>query len=153
MKRLEVAIEPGAVNPILVEALELIRQKAVELLHAQGIKEKTGTLVNSLVTKATKSTKYASAWLKADAVQKTGADNARHAHLIEYGHVQWSSWVKDPSGGGRKIKGNRKAGIGRQVGFVRARPFFRPAVDAMRAKVRRTIEEGIVKLLWDSVRN
>src|SRR5689334_3215306 len=89
MARLETAIEPADVTPIPLRALELIRARAVENLRTMGVKEKTGTLINFLMTRATKSTKFAGAWLKADAVQETGASNAKHAHLIEYGHVMW----------------------------------------------------------------
>lgn len=137
MKRLEVALEPKDVRPILVEALDLIRVKALENLRAV-IKTKTGSLERSLVPRPSKSDKIASAWLKAGTTSP--GSNARHAHLIEYGHDIWRG-------------GSKRKGKGGSLGTVKGRPFFRPAVDAMRSKVRRTIEEGIVKLLWNSVRN
>jgi hypothetical protein len=147
MRAMETAIEPGEVSPILVEALNIMRVKAIANLAAQGVKTKTGTLINHLITKATASTKYAGAWLKADAVKEYGAANAKHAHLIERGHVQWSAFVKGNGTIAGRIRGNRKAGIGHQLGEVKARPFFRPALDSTRRQMQSWIRKGLQQLL------
>lgn len=134
MRRLEVALEPKDLTPILVNALELIRKKALENYEALGLHEITGNLLKALnlATHPSKSARLASAWVKAGSTAR--GSSARHAHLIERGH---------------RIIGHKpnKTDLGKRV---MARPFFRPAVDEMRSGVRRVIEEGIIKLLWDS---
>lgn len=131
MKRMEVAIEPRDVTPILIAAVNLIRDQALINLRGLGIKVKTGNLEKSLITRASKSSTVASAWTKAG-----DKNRAPHAHLIEYGH---------------RIVGRKpdKKDTGK---MVTARPFFRPAVDAMRKRVRDMISDGIVKLLWESAK-
>lgn len=133
MKRMEVALDPRQLTPILLDAVSLIRDRA--LLNLRSVtKTKTGALERSFVARPGKSERVASAWTKAG-TKKAGSD-ARHAHLIEFGH---------------RIVGHKpnKEDTGKSV---KGRPFFRPAVDAMRAKVRRTIDDGIIRLLWDSVK-
>jgi hypothetical protein len=141
MKRLEVAIEPKDLNPLLVSALNLIRDRALENLRAFGVKVLTGNLEKSLITRASASTTVASAWTKAG--NKTMAP---HAHLIEFGH---------------RIVGHKPSAKSFAKGHVAqvdtgktvpARPFFRNAVDAMRSTVRQMVNDGIAQLLWDSVK-
>lgn len=135
MKRMEVALEPKDLNPILVDALNLIRDQALENLRAAGVQVLTGNLEKSFITRASKSTRIASAWTKAGTGSKRGS-MAPHAHLIEYGH---------------EIVGHKpgKTNTGKRT---RAFGFFRRAVDTMRASVRRKVDEGIGKLVWDSMK-
>lgn len=133
MKRLEVAVEPKDLKPILLTAVSIIGDRAHQNYLALGLKVKTGNLLKAFRSAVSKSDKVASAWTKAG-----NKVDANHAHLIEYGHDIWTG-------------GQKRHGRGHSTGkTARAFPFFRPAVDAMRAPARKVINEGIVKLLWDS---
>ncbi len=145
MRRLEVALEPKDVTPILVRAVDLIRAQALNNLRAAGIKTKTGTLERSLITRPSKSKRIAAAWTKAggSVEGETGGEaiSARHAHLIEFGHrIVGHKPNKKDTGKNTKDSPNASKAIG----------FFRRAVDTMRKASRDLISEGIVKLLWDS---
>lgn len=147
MKRMGTALEPKDLSPVLLQAVTLIRDRALENYMALGLKVKTGNLLRAFRAAASKSPTVAGAWTKAGTTgkKKNQAVSANHAHLIEYGHriVGHRLTAKSFSRGmtsGKNDTGKRS----------RAFPFFRPAVDAMRAQVRKTIDEGIAKLLWDS---
>jgi hypothetical protein len=139
MKRLEVSLEPGAVKPILAAALVPIKDRALENLRAiPGIKlggklklRNQQHIEDELIVSEGKSSRIATAFCK------VWRKFAPQGVWLELGHKVWRG-------------GSRRKGIGRQIGETEPHPFFRPAVDSERANVRRTIEEGIVKLLWDS---
>lgn len=128
MKRGETAIEPKAVSQLLADALELIRNQALEnLRQIPGYKRLTGKLEDSLRTKISRTNLRGvfGAWTKA------GSRLAPHAHLFEYGH---------------RIVGHRPAR--RDTGKkTKERPFYRPAVDAKRKDVRRKIRLGLQEML------
>lgn len=85
----------------------------------------TGTLEKSLIAAPSKSRTHPGAWTKA------AWATAPHAHLIEFGH---------------RIVGHKPNKI--DTGKVaRAFAFFRPAVDALRAKTRADITATIRSLL------
>lgn len=136
IKRMEVAVEIKDLNPILVDALNLIRDQALENLRAADVQVLTGNLEKSFIVRASKSTRIASAWTKAGTGSKRGS-MAPHAHLIEYGH---------------EIVGHKKGGKKDAGKKTRAFRFFTRAVDTMRKQVRQKVDEGIGKLVWDSMK-
>lgn len=66
---------------------------------------------------------------------------APHAHLVEYGHRQIV--------GGRAERDDRhlKGKAGREVGFVPAHPYLRPAIAATRWAIVQIIESALKRLL------
>lgn len=111
---------------IFVDALDVVRQQAASNLQSVTT-PKTGNLLRSLILKPGRNPARATAWLKA------GGRIARHAHLIEYGH---------------EIVGHKpaKTDTGKRVA---PRPFFRPALIAKRAEVRRKITDNLRALVQD----
>lgn len=138
MKRLEVAVEPKDLNPILLAAVTLIKDQALSNLQGAGVGVLTGNLERSFVARASASSKVSSAWTKVGNKAK-----ANHAHLIEYGH-RIVGHKPNKTDTGKNTKDSPKAS--RAIGF------FRRAVDTKRAQVRKMINEGIVQLLWNAVK-
>jgi hypothetical protein len=134
MKAAETAIEPKDLNPILADALMLIKDKAYSLLQALT-KRATDLppgwehIEDALVVQKGKSDKIASAFCK------VFRRKAPQAIWIEFGH---------------KMVGH-KPGKKDTDKFVTANPFFRPAIDINRAAVRKKITEGIKQLIELSV--
>lgn len=126
---MEIALEPSALTPVLVSAINLIRDKALSNLRSRNVGVVTGNLERSFITRAGLSSKVASAWTKVG-----NKFSANHAHLIEFGHriIGHKPNLKDT---GKAVKG---------------KPFFRDAVDSTRATVRKRVDEGILRLLWNS---
>lgn len=130
MQECETAIEPRHVKPLLAEALDLIRQKALELLRALtkravDLPQGWEHIEDALAVKEGKSASIASAYAK---VFRRAAPQAI---WIEFGH---------------RMVGHkpRKKDTGK---FVTANPFFRPAIDITRSEVRKKITEGIRDLI------
>lgn len=109
---------------IFVDAIDLVREQALANLR-QVTTAKTGNLEQSLITRPGKNANRATAWTKA------GGRLASHAHLIEYGH---------------RIVGHKpnKTDAGQRV---IPHPFFRPALIAKRAAVRRKITDNLRALV------
>lgn len=132
------------INSIAVNAAGVVIKDAVlSSLSSSGIKMHTGNLKNSILQlKAKIGRNYNETTIYAQ--KKKGF----HAHLLEYGH-QLKTWDKqpyNPSTGrfNKVIKfGNRLV----NKGFVRARPFFRPAVDSSATKVVQAYSNEVMKQL------
>ncbi len=117
-------LDPQTLTDILYEEALKIRAKAAE--NAQSIfQRKTGNLEQSLVARPTKSTKRGGAWSKA------WYKVAPHAHLLEFGH---------------RIVGHKPAKMSTGK-IVPARPFFKPAVEFMKAEIRASIRNKVKQLL------
>ena len=133
IKKMETAIDPDQVKPILADALMLIKDKALEILRrltkrAKHLPEGWEHIEDALVVKEGKSTRVASAFAK---VFRRASPQAI---WIEFGH---------------RMVGHGKKDTGK---FVAANPFFRPAVDMKRAEVRKRINDGLKALLEAAAR-
>jgi hypothetical protein len=154
MKRMETALEPADVKPVLANALMLIKHTALALLnrlvkHSHHKKFMMGWehIAEALVVREGKSTRTASAFAKV--FRKA----APHAIWIEYGHrivghKSRTEQVSSTTSG--KIKRTAKRDTGKRA---RAFPFFRPAIDMNRAAVRKKIRDGIEILLMIAERD
>jgi len=131
---METAIEPSDVKPVLVAALQPIKETAIRnltgLVHTGGDLKLPGQrhIEDVLLTEEGKSSTRASAFLK------LWRKFAPQGIWIEFGHVLWRG-------------GTRRSGKGKKWGDVIPRPFFRPAIDAQRKTTETLIEEGIKKLI------
>lgn len=130
MKRMETAIEPRDVSPILAEALEIFKAKALEILRrltkrTVDLPEDWEHIEDALVVKEGKSTKVARAF------SKVFRRKAPQAIWIEFGH---------------RMVGHkpRKKDTGK---YVTANPFFRPAIDITRKDILKTVRNGVKGLL------
>ena len=130
MLRVETSIEPRDVNPLIARALKLIEKQAIANLkgitaRAENLPEGWEHIEDAFLTSPGKSRTRYSGW------SKIFRAKAPQAIWIEFGH---------------RIVGHRP-GLKSKGRMVRARPFFRPAVDSMRKQVRAMIEDGIKKLI------
>lgn len=130
------------INSVAINAAgAVLREAVLNSLSSSGIGVKTGNLKNSIMqlkAKIGRNTNETTIY----AQKKKGF----HAHLLEYGH-QIKVWDKQPYNPttGRFSKvikfGNRLV----NKGFVRARPFFRPAVDSSTTKVVQTYSKEVME--------
>lgn len=130
MKAAETAIEPKDVNPLLADALEIVKAKALELLRrltkrAVDLPEGWEHIEDALVVREGKSKRYASAF------SKVFRRAAPQGVWIEFGHRMVGHKP------GKKDTGK----------YVTANPFFRPAIDITRREVRQKITAGIRDLI------
>lgn len=143
IQRAEVALDPRQLNKVLLDAVDLIRQRALENFRALPI-VRDGKLrlphqkhvEDVLISQTTQNPNKSRAWTK---VQHFFAPQGI---WLEFGHRIV------PRGSKKLARKSKEA----PHGETRAFPFFRPAVDQERENVRRVIEEGIIKLLFDSER-
>lgn len=134
MTRLETAIEPADVKPILAKALEPVYNTALanlrRLVKTGGVLRLPDQKHIEEVLKITegKSPSRASAWLR------VWRKFAPQGVWIEAGHVLWRGGV-------------RRKGRGKQIGKVEAKPFFAPAVRMERKNVESRVESGLKALI------
>ena len=144
MKRMETAIEPKDVNPILAAALQPLKVTALRLLRAltkrtPDLPEGWEHIEDALAVQEGKSSRIARAY------SKVSHKKAPQAIWIEYGHRMVGHKPKGVSW--KKFRENKIADTGR---FVTANPFFRPALDMNRAGIRKAIAHGIQMLVRSS---
>jgi len=135
MKRMEVALEPKDLNPILAGALKIFGDKYLSLLRtltkrAQNLPSGWEHIEDAFAVKEGKSDRSASAFAKV--FRKA----APQAIWIEWGH---------------RIVGHKpnKKDTGKTVV---AFPAFRTALDTTKASVKKAIDEGIGKAVFDSAK-
>jgi hypothetical protein len=128
--RAENSVNIPLLRQLLFNAVDLIRQEAVTIVRAVSrrsdkIRPGWEHIEDALIAQAGKSTTYANAFAK------LSNKLAPQGRWLEFGH---------------RIVGHRpdKVDTGK---LTSPRPFFRPAVDAKRAEVRRMINDGIKALL------
>lgn len=141
MKKMETAIEPREVKPILADALRIFHAKAVEILRSKTKRAKRlpqgwEHIEDALQVKEGRSDTFAIAFAKV--FRKASP----HALWIEYGHrIQ-----------AKRVAVRKATGYGMQfskssTGEVQAYPFFRPALDLTRRLVTTHIRKGIQQLV------
>ncbi len=126
------SLSPEEVEPVLLEGAQIIADAA----RSKAPQGKTGNLKASIESKLLPR--------RPGSVAAIAAVNYRkgpHAHLVEFGHINWRG-------------GNRRKGKGLQIGnrkgksyFTPAHPFMRPAWDENIDKV----SEGIITDLKNKV--
>lgn len=133
MKRMETAIEPKDLSPILAHALQPMREKALSLLRVltkrtPNLPDGWEHIEDALVVSQGKSSRVASAFCK------VFRKRAPQAIWIEFGH---------------RIVGHKpnKKDTGRTVV---AFPFFRTALDTTRKETLKRIREGVQELLLEA---
>lgn len=104
---------------------KIIRESVIAHIPAAGIHKRTGNLLNSVKQATDGVGRSASVATTTIYTQKKGGF---HAHLLEFGH-RLMLWEKQPRFDGRFGKPPRFFNRIRRRGFVRARPFFAPAVE------------------------
>lgn len=122
MLQMQHALGYQRLQAICFDAVKEIRDLALANVRAQTHKL-TGNLEKSLIAQPSKSQARPGAWTKAKWA------TAPHAHLIEFGH---------------RIVSHSGADTGK---VARAFPFFRPAVDTLRSKIKLDISDAIKRLL------
>ncbi len=104
---------------------KIIRDSVISHIPSAGIRKRSGNLLNSVKQATDGVGRSASVATTTIYTQKKGGF---HAHLLEFGH-NLVLWDKQPRFNGRFGKPPKFFNRLRRRGFVRARPFFRPAVD------------------------
>jgi hypothetical protein len=136
MKYMETAIEPKDVRPILADALQIFKAKALEILRrltkrAENLPEGWEHIEDALEVLPGKSEKVAKAFAK---VFRRAAPQAI---WIEFGH---------------RMVGHKpqKRDTGK---YVTANPFFRPAIDITRKDMLKRVRDGVKQLLQTAANN
>lgn len=139
IKSLLYALESEDVEKVLVEGARIIRDEA----KRRAPRGPTGNLQRSL--KAKKGKRYGKVF--ATAFAAVDYKVAPHANLVEFGGIAPRRPKK------KKAMYDKRTGTfyGREVAPMPARPFFRPAVDASKERVKQTVEDGLRKLIEGAV--
>ncbi len=131
MKKLIKSLDPDAVEPILYRGAQ-VTTKAVQS-NVNGINDVTGNLRRSPVTKKMSRLNRDN---PAPSIAAIDRKIGRHAHLVEFG----TKGVRvDPD-------------TGKEYGVMPAQPFFRPAWDSTRGKVKQQIKNDLANLVKGAVR-
>ena len=115
-------LAPGNVEPLLMSAADIVTQEAQRNIDRQ-FNVVTGRLAGSPVTKQLSSRDQHTPATAIAAIDRSHAAGAPHAHFLERGTSR-----------------------------MRARPFFRPAVDAKRYAVVDAVATGVARLVQEAVR-
>jgi hypothetical protein len=119
-----------SLRAVCLTAAEMIRDEAERRARAL-FKEKTGNLFRSFQARTSRIAEIARGYAKVDYWTAT------HGHLLEYGH----RIVKG--------KGSKAHDLGKRVV---GHPFFRPAVDSLRPRIRKGITAVMQAVLLDIAR-
>ena len=115
-------LAPANVEPLLMSAADIVTQEVQRNIDRQ-FNVVTGRLAGSPVTKQLPRWDQHNPATAIAAIDRTHAAGAPHAHLLERGTSR-----------------------------MRARPFFRPAIDASRYAVVDTVATGVARLVQEAVR-
>jgi HK97 gp10 family phage protein len=132
MRKLAKTVQWQINRKAVMVAGKVIRQSVLDHIPSAGIRKRTGNLIAS-VQQATDGARMGKdVAVTTIYTQKKGGF---HAHLLEFGH-KLVLWQKQPHiPGGRFGKPPKFFNRLRRRGFVKARPFFAPAVDDSEQKV------------------
>lgn len=141
LQRLSRSVQDRINSIAINKAGEVIKKEILNSITSSGIKEHSGNLRKSIMQMKAKIARNSRETI-IYAQKKRGF----HAHLLEYGH-KLVTWDKQPFNSTTKRFG-RPAKFGNKLisqGFVRARPFFRPAVDKSEAEVVKVYSQEVMR--------
>jgi HK97 gp10 family phage protein len=138
LRNLIKALPVEQVEPVLLDGAKVILQAG----KPKTPRGPTGNLRGAWVAKLLKSVGN---WPRS-AMVAINRKKAPHAHLVEFGHINWRGGIRK-KGEGHQIGGKKGTLV-----YTPAHPFFRPAVDANIGRVYNQIKDALLYLIISAAR-